>query len=208
MIYMGGSSVTHPEAGMVGGYGVFFGDHRDTARYIPTEDKQTNHSGELLAALHAIRHRTPQQRTLICSDSKLVIMGAIGKASKWKRHDGEGSRGPVGHTDLWEQILQEIASAGPHVKWMYVRSHVGIPGNTKADTLADMGRRRSPLLKGYVTASHQTQNGEEPEPESDFDEPPLWSLEERGGGPDRRDRRPAIGCTPTTPPRGQIQLPC
>ena len=51
---------------MVGGYEVYFGDHRDTARCVPTKDKHTNR-GELLAALHAIRHRNPQRPTLICS---------------------------------------------------------------------------------------------------------------------------------------------
>ena len=35
-IYPDGSSEIHPEAGMVGGFGVFFGDHRDTAQCIPT----------------------------------------------------------------------------------------------------------------------------------------------------------------------------
>ena len=45
----------------------------------------------------------------------------------------------VGHMDLWEKLLQEIAAAGPSATWMHVLSHVGVPGNTKADTLADMG---------------------------------------------------------------------
>ena len=35
VIFLDGSSETHLEAGMVGGYGVFFGDHRDTALHIP-----------------------------------------------------------------------------------------------------------------------------------------------------------------------------
>ena len=145
-IYPDGSSEVHPEAGMVGGFGVYFGDHRDTAQCIPISQKQTNNRGELLAAIHAICHRTPHKRTLICSDSKLVVMGATGKASKWRRHDWQGSRGPVGHVDLWEQPLKEIEQAGVAVHWLHVPSHVGIVGNTHADTLADMGRRKSPLL--------------------------------------------------------------
>ena len=31
VVYTDGSSDTHPQAGMVGGYGVYFGDHRDPA---------------------------------------------------------------------------------------------------------------------------------------------------------------------------------
>ena len=52
-IYPDGSSEVHPEAGMVGGFGVYFGDHRDTAQCIPITQKQTNNRGELLAAIHA-----------------------------------------------------------------------------------------------------------------------------------------------------------
>ena len=43
--------------------------------------------------------------------------------------------------DLWDQLLQEIAKAGPNVKWMHAPSHVGIQGNINTDTLVDMGRR-------------------------------------------------------------------
>ena len=68
----------------MGGYGVF-GDHRDTALCIPTHEQQTNNRGELLAGLQAIWHRNPQECSLICSDSKLPVMGATSKASKWKQ---------------------------------------------------------------------------------------------------------------------------
>ena len=94
--YADGSSETHPKAGMVGGFGVFIGEHQDTAQCIPIHQKQTNNRGELLVAIHAIRHRTPHKRTLICSDPKKVVMGATSQASKWRRHKWQGSRGPVG----------------------------------------------------------------------------------------------------------------
>ena len=111
-------------------------------------------------------------------------MGATGKASKWQRHEWQGSRGPVGHVDLWEQLLQEIERAGPAVRWLHVPSHVGIHGNTKADTLADMGRRWSPLLKGLLIAvrCENPPNHDGQEDVSDLEEAPLWSPEETGGG--------------------------
>ena len=149
--------------------------------------------GELLAAIHAIRHRIAHKRTLICSDSKLVIMGATGKASKWQRHDWQGSRGPVGHVDLWEQLLQEIEQAGAAVRWMHVPSHVGIVGNTHADTVANMGRRKSPLLRGYVTTARHPQmegQAQEQEEESDLDEPPMFSPEEWVADPPPRSPPP------------------
>ena len=205
-IYPDGSSEVHPEAGMVGGFGVYFGDHRDTAQCIPITQKQTNNRGELLAAIHAIRHRTQHKRTLICSDSKLVVMGATGKASKWRRHDWQGSRGPVGHVDLWEQLLGEIEQAGAAVRWLHVPSHVGIVGNTHADTLADMGRRKSPLLRGYVTSARRPQQegqAQEQEDESDLDEPPMFSPEERAASPPPRGTPP-----PPRPPADRELLHC
>ena len=143
------------------------------------------------AAPHAIQHRNLQKRSRICSNSKLVVMGATGKASKWKRHDWQGSRGPMGHVDLWHQLLSEIAAAGPTTRWLHVPSHVGIVGNSSANTVADMGRRQSPLLAGFVTTARhpmaaQLEDGLESE--SDLDEAPLWSP----GG-----EREGTRCTPS-----------
>ena len=203
--YTDGSSESHPQAGMVGGYGVYFGDHRDMAAPLPTTERQTNNRGELRAALHAIRSQDPAQKTLICSDSQLVVMGVTSKASKWQRHDWQGSRGPVGHVDLWEHLLQEIERAGPAVRWLHVPSHVGIQGNTKADTLADMGRRRSPLLEGLVTAVRRENPASHNEPDdvSDLEEAPLWSPEEKGGGEGGTAYPPPPPSRTATKPQGR-----
>ena len=70
------------------------------------------------------------------------------------------------------------------MRWLHVPSHVGIHGNTEADTLADMGRRQSPLLKGLVTATRRASppNDDKLEDVSDLEEAPLWSPEEAGEG--------------------------
>ena len=94
-------------------------------------------------------------------------MGAAGKASKWRRHDWQGSRGPVGHVDLSEQLLKEIEQAGAAVRWLHVPSHVGIVGNTHADTLAHMGRRKSSLLRGYVTSARRPQQDDQVQEQED-----------------------------------------
>ena len=103
----------------------------------------------------------------------------------------------MGHVDLWEQLLREIEQAGAAVRWLHVPSHVGIVGNTHADTLADMGRCKSPLLRGYVTSARrpkQEDQAQEQEDESDLDEPPMFSPEEQAANPPPRD-------TPPDPPR-------
>ena len=47
--------------GRVGGYGVYCGDARDAAVFLPPNEKQTNNRGELRAALHALQHRSPHE---------------------------------------------------------------------------------------------------------------------------------------------------
>ena len=169
----------------MGGYGVSFGDSRDTAEPIPVSEPQTNNRGELRAALRALQARSPDKPVLICPDSLLVVDGVHGKAQKWRRHKWTGSAGPVSHVDLWTQVLDLIESAHSPTHWMHIPSHIGIKGNTRADHLADVGRRKSPLLFGHVSVS---QTGQQQPPDNDdvqsladlleeeapeLDEPPL-----------------------------------
>ena len=79
------------------------------------------------------------------------------------------SAAPVGYIDLWIQLLQETESQGAVVQWLHVPSHIGIDGNTNANRLAGLGRRRLPLLRGQVTmsrANNDHQDGSDTEPET------------------------------------------
>ena len=107
-MYTDGSSELDPEAGRVGGYGVYYGDSRDVAQPLPPSERQTNNRVERRAAVHAARNHRRHKHTLICSDSLLVVSGATGKAQKWRRHNWQWSGGPVNHVDLWSQILATI----------------------------------------------------------------------------------------------------
>ena len=110
IIYTDGSSADHPTVGRLGGFGVYFGNSHDTAQYIPAGEKQTNNRDELRAALHAVQHENTSKQTLACLDLLLVVQGVTGKAQKWWHHDWQGFAGPVGHVDLWTQLLQEAES--------------------------------------------------------------------------------------------------
>ena len=58
-----------------------------------------------------------------------------------------------------------------------------------------MGRRKSPLLRGYVTSARRSQQedqAQEHEDESDLDEPPMFSHEERVADPPPRGTPPPI----------------
>ena len=101
IIYLDGSSELHPVAGRVGGYGVFFGDSRDVAEPLPTDEEQTNNRGELRAIVVALQGHRPGSKSLICPDSTYVVDGVLGRAQKWRRHGWQTTSGPARHVDLW-----------------------------------------------------------------------------------------------------------
>ena len=59
IIYPDGSSEKLPEVGWVGGLRGVFGDHRDTAEYIPLGEEQINNRGKLLPQSTGAQGRTP-----------------------------------------------------------------------------------------------------------------------------------------------------
>ena len=150
IIYPDGSSEKHPEVGWTGGYGVFFGDQRDTAEHIPLGEDQTNNRGELRAALHNLQGHRVGHQSLICPDSLLLVNGVLGWAQRWRRHGWQNTSGAVAHVDLWTQVLHPVEQLGDAIKWLHVPSHISVKGNGRADHLADVGRCRSPLLFGLI----------------------------------------------------------
>ena len=153
---------TSKQAGW-GGYGVYSGDERDTAAYVPVGQAQTNIQAELRAALHALQGHRPGERLLICPDCLLIVNGVLGWAQKWRRHAWTNKSGPVLHRDLWEEILQLTERLGDEVKWLHTLSHIDTPGNSRADHLADVGRRKSPLLFGLISIHPRRQQEMEEE---------------------------------------------
>ena len=57
---------------------------------------------------------------------------------------------PVQHR-VWELLLCLTEQLAKQVKWIHTSSHIKIPGNTRADHVADVGRRQSPLLFGQIS---------------------------------------------------------
>ena len=119
----------------------------------------------------------PGTKSLICPDCQLVVDGVLGLAQRWRRHNWRNTSGDVAHADLWAQILELTEHHGTEVKWMHVPSHIGIRGNEKADQLADLGRRKSPLLFGRISVTPR-QDDEEEERELLDGEISVWGDEE------------------------------
>ena len=77
VIYPDGSLELHLVVGRVG---VYFGDSRDVAQPLPTEEAQTNNKGGLRTALAALRGHVQGTRSVICPDSMCFVDGVLGRA--------------------------------------------------------------------------------------------------------------------------------
>ena len=159
----------------------------------------------LRAALRSLQGHRAGQRSLICPDSLLVVNGVLGWAQRWRRHKWHNSAGKVKHVDLWIQILELVERWGEEVKWLHIPSHIGIKGNGRADHLADVGRRRSPLLFGRISRRpHPTEKEDAPLPE----ETSIWGWEENEYSQSLTPlTAPHEAAMPSTPPVTQSYTP-
>ena len=77
-------------------------------------------------------------------DAEIVFKGITEWMFKWRRHGWVGAAGPVGHSDLWQQIYILTLMHGDTLSFQWVPSHIGIEGNEQADRLAELGRLQHP----------------------------------------------------------------
>ena len=127
------------------GYGVGFGDNDARNEELPllNTERQSITRAELRAALRAIYHKCPRRPLLVVTDSQLVYKGLTGKCNKWSRHKWVGSRGPLAHVDLWEDLWGQWQLLGDSVDVLWVPSHVGVTGKEHADAKASKGARKA-----------------------------------------------------------------
>ena len=84
-------------------------------------------------------------RLLVITDSQYVYDGLNGAAFRWRAAGWVGQSGPMCNVDLWITLLDLVDTALPTIRWLRVPSHTDIPGNERADGLAEEGGVSSPL---------------------------------------------------------------
>ena len=130
------------------------------------EDLTTNNRMELMGAIMGLReidggHQTVRQSDSqttdkesdiassdrpvsveVCTDSQYVKKGMTEWIDGWIKKGWIGStKKPVLNKDLWEALKKEedrLKKGGVKVLWTYVKAHVGIVMNERADTVATM----------------------------------------------------------------------
>lgn len=112
--------------------------------------QETNNTMELSALINAISvAKTLDGSVTIWSDSQYAVKGTNEWMAGWKRN-GWSRKGPnatrpetgaVKNLDLWKLIDEAMTVGAAHISIKWVKGHVGVVGNERADELSLMGRR-------------------------------------------------------------------
>ncbi|NTI01931.1 ribonuclease HI [Agrobacterium rhizogenes] len=151
-IFCDGGCEPNPGAG---GWGlVVYKDGREIAALSGGLAETTNNCMELTGMLQAARwvieHFMKDEPATIWSDSRYVVDGCNDWRHKWKRN-GWSKKGPnsrkrdgaeIKNLDLWKAIDEDFNKCTAlTISW--VKGHVGIAGNERADELALIGREEA-----------------------------------------------------------------
>lgn len=96
----------------------------------------TNNRMELTAVIRALEAMKRPVQARLYTDSEYVQRGISEWLPGWKSRGWRtADRKPVKNQDLWQR-LDELAALHD-IEWRWVRGHAGVPGNERADRLAN-----------------------------------------------------------------------
>ncbi len=144
-IYTDGSSRGNPGPG---GWASIIITDNEVIELGGGERNTTNNRMELLGAIEGLKHLSSritnnEERITsveVCTDSEYVKKGMTEWIEGWiKKGWKTSTKKPVLNQDLWETLYAEekrLKDERIKVTWTYVKAHVGIPLNERADTIA------------------------------------------------------------------------
>lgn len=100
------------------------------------ERMTTNNRMELTAVIRALEALKRPVVATIFTDSEYVRRGITEWLASWKARDWRtADRKPVKNKDLWEAL--DALTQRHRIEWRWVPGHAGVPGNERADALAN-----------------------------------------------------------------------
>ena len=100
------------------------------------EKLTTNNRMELVAAIKGLEALKRPCRVQLHTDSIYVRDGITRWVHNWQRNGWRTSdKKPVKNAELWQELID--ASAAHRIEWHWVKGHAGVPGNERADRLAN-----------------------------------------------------------------------
>jgi len=110
------------------------GEHRRELNGAVAET--TNNRMELTAAIAALAALKRACTVALYTDSQYVRQGITEWIHQWKVRDWRtADKKPVKNIDLWQALDSQIARHT--IEWHWVKGHAGVPGNERADELAN-----------------------------------------------------------------------
>jgi ribonuclease HI len=119
-----------------GGWGALLSSGEHRKELSGAEPLTTNNRMELTAVIRALEALKRPTEARIFTDSEYVRRGITAWVKSWKARGWKtADRKPVKNQDLWERLDQ--LAAGHRIEWRWVKGHSGVPGNERADQLAN-----------------------------------------------------------------------
>ena len=111
-----------------------------------------------LLAVQTVLTTFGHQNIAIITDSDWVFKGATCCARKWRARGWVSITGPVSYSQLWDSLLRFMDTHQGILEW-YVPSNEDIPGNEKANDLAEAGRLQNFLNFEFLFNVPSTPDG-------------------------------------------------
>lgn len=119
-----------------GGWGAILRSGEHEKEIKGAEALTTNNRMELTAAIQALAALKRGSDVILYTDSQYVRKGILEWMPQWKLRDWRtADKKPVKNVDLWQALEREIARH--KIEWHWVKGHAGVPGNERADQLAN-----------------------------------------------------------------------
>lgn len=121
-----------------GGWGAYLQSGQHVKELCGGEAHTTNNRMELMAVIAGLNSLKKRCSVDVYLDSQYVRKGITEWMPKWKLNGWRtADKKPVKNADLWQKL--DEASVRHLIRWHWVKGHSGVPGNEKADQLANLG---------------------------------------------------------------------
>ena len=121
-----------------GGWGALLSYGERSRELFGGERATTNNRMELMAAIEGLKALKRPCLVDLYTDSQYVRKGITEWMAGWKKNGWKtAARKPVKNADLWRALDEEVARH--EIRWHWVKGHSGVPGNERADALANLG---------------------------------------------------------------------
>ncbi|KKW67032.1 ribonuclease H [Lampropedia cohaerens] len=136
-IYTDGACKGNPG---VGGWGALLQSGDAVKEIWGGERNTTNNRMELRAVIESLALLKRPCHVTLYLDSEYVRKGITEWIHGWKAKGWKtASKQPVKNAELWRELDVLVHERGHQIEWRWVKGHAGIPGNERADELANRG---------------------------------------------------------------------